>query len=138
MKAAKGSTKRALEALALNLQVEYRFIFYYPCLARLVPDDGTREIVLVLGEESVRHADAVVQVIRALGGTPPFPSIDTLPDLPAKELFRKQLEYEKLALVLHTQAAELVESKWRESLHRLAEAERRHIAAVEKILERLG
>ncbi|MDP2659294.1 MAG: ferritin-like domain-containing protein, partial [Dehalococcoidia bacterium] len=118
------TTARALELMAQTLVVEYRFIMHYPRLANMVPEGECRDIVKVLGEDSVRHADIVMEAIRSLGGTPPFPSMEPLPDLPVVSIFRKQLEYEKLALFLHTEAAEMVGPGSHDALKRIAEQER--------------
>lgn len=129
---------QAVGLMALVLQVEYRFIVYYPRLEGLLPDDESRATVRMLGEASVRHADLVGRVIRALGGTPGFPALEPFPDLPVVDIFRRQLEYEKLALMLHRGAAALVGQQWRELLRGVAEEERSHILGVEKILKALG
>ncbi len=86
----------------------------------------------------MRHADITAQVLRGMGAVPPFPGLEPLPDLPARDLFQKQLEYERLALMLHSEGANLVTEEWREPLRRIADEERGHIRAVERILERLG
>ena len=131
------TTTRALELMAQTLLVEYRLIMHYPRLSNMVPEGECRDIVMLLGEDSVRHADIVSQAIRSLGGAPPFPSVDPLPDLPVQAIFRRQLEYEKLALMLHSEAAGLV-GEWQPILLGIADEERSHIRIEERILERLG
>lgn len=138
MREARTSTARAIELMAQTLQVEYRFIVHYPRLMDMAPDTESRGMMQRIGSDSVKHADVVRQAIQALGGTPPFPALEALPDLPIGEMFRKQLEYERLALMLHSRAAELVGPEWREAVRRIAEEERWHIRGVEGILERLG
>ncbi|MCL4369315.1 MAG: ferritin-like domain-containing protein [Chloroflexi bacterium] len=128
---------RALELLGQILQVEYRFIIHYPRLMDMAPDEETREMMRVVGESSVRHADVTAQVLRTLGAVPPFPAFEALPADPPKRIFERQLEYEKLALMLHSEAAGLVE-EWRPILQSIADEERSHIRIVERILEQLG
>lgn len=132
------ATAQAMELMAKTLQVEYRFLVYYHRLMDLVPNDQNRANVRMLGEDSLRHADLVSQTIRAMGGTPAFPPLEPFPGLPVREIFQRQLEYEKLALMLHTRAAELVAPEWREPLLGIAKQERWHVLVVEKILEELG
>ena len=128
---------RAQELLGQVLQVEYRFIIHYPRLMDMAPDKETRELMRLVGESSVRHADVTAQALRTLGVVPPFPAFEALPEDPPKKIFEKQLEYEKLALMLHSEAASLVE-EWQPVLQGIADEERSHIRTVERILERLG
>lgn len=130
--------RRAIELLEQVLQVEYRFIVHYPRLMEMTPDNETREIMRMVGEASVRHADTTAQILRRMGAIPPFPGLEPLPDLPVRDLFQRQLEYEKLALMLYSQAAELVAEEWQDSVRRIAEEEQWHIQGVERILGRLG
>lgn len=125
-----------LDLLAKALQVEYRIIAHYPKLMSLVTDES-RDTVLVLGSDSIRHSDAVMAVIRNLGDEPPFPHVDPLPELPIEDLFKMQLEYEKLALFLHTEAARLAPPEHQATFQQLAQQERVHILGVERILERI-
>jgi bacterioferritin (cytochrome b1) len=131
-------TERALGLMGQTLQVEYRFIIHYPRLKEMLPDEESRRIIQVLGEDSTRHADIVARAMRDLGGTPLFPSLEPLPDLSVREVLQRQLEYERLALMLHTEAAGLVGDEWREHLQRIAEQERWHIEGMEMVLKRLG
>ena len=130
--------REALDHLIRALEVEYRFILYYPRLERLMPDGDTASKVRTLGQASLRHAETVSQAILALGGTATVPTVEPLPDpLDLKALFRIQLKYEKLALWLYTRAAALVPLELAPRFGELAREEERHIKMTEDILHRL-
>lgn len=127
---------RALMALGNVLALEYRFIFHYPRLMELVAEKQVKEWVRVLVEDSGHHADMVASLITRLGGDWVMPDIEPLPEsLDLKQLFQKQLEYERLALWLHSQAAELLTGEDAATAWEIAESERWHIALVERIIE---
>jgi len=129
----------ALGILGRTLEVEYRFIFHYPRLLPLVPDEESRHALKTLGDNSVQHAEIVATVIRALGGEQVIPTIDPLPEpLDLPQLFREQLEYERLALALHRQAAEVVGPGYADQFRAIAAQEEGHIQLVEGILGRLS
>jgi len=127
----------AIELLQQVLQVEYRIIVHYPRLMAMTPDEESRELMRRVGESSVRHADVTAQILRQMGVVPPFPGVEPPPDEPPRELFQRQLEYERLALMNHSRAAGLVAEEWQGALERIADEERGHIRWVERILERL-
>jgi len=129
---------QALELLARTLQLEYRFIMDYPRLMRMFRDREVKATLRLLWKDSACHADALTHVIRGLGGAPPFPTQEPLPNLPVPEILRKQLEYEKEAQTLHTQAAGLAGPLRLGPLRDIAQQERWHVLRVERILYRLG
>lgn len=136
---AEGPVGEALDLLRRALDVEYRFILYYPKVEKLMPDEDTAQKVRLLGQDSVRHADIVSQAITNLGGAATIPTLDPLPDpLNLQGLFRTQLEYEKLALWLYNQAAGLVPPELASYFGTIAEQEKWHIRVTEGILQRLG
>ena len=126
-----------VELLGRSLQVEYRIIVHYPKLMAMLPDEETRNLALTLGLDSIRHADTVREVIMGLGEEPPFPSVDALPDVSVRDIFRRQLEYEKLAFLLHTEAANLASPEHKAAFRRIAQEESHHIEGVERILKKL-
>lgn len=130
--------KDAQKVLSRALEVEYQIIVHSPQIARMIPDKELSMKVDRLGLDSVRHADVVANAISKLGGVPPFPHFEPLPEpLDLKDFFRKQLELEHLALDLHTRAAGILGEQSAQSLQRLAEDERWHIKVVEDIISRL-
>jgi bacterioferritin (cytochrome b1) len=130
--------KEAYEVLSRALEVEYQIIVHSPQIARMIPGKELSVKVEQLGLDSVRHADVVAHTISKLGGVPPFPRFELLPELlDLKDLFRKQLELEHLALDLHTRAAGILGEQSAQPLQRLAEDERRHIKVVEDIISSL-
>ena len=63
----------------------------------------------------------MANAISGLGGIPPFPSIVPLSEpVDFKDFFQRQLDLERLAFNLHTQASEGVGEQWAPSLHKLA------------------
>ncbi len=132
------TTKEAYELLSQALEVEYQIIVHSPQVARMIPEKELSVKVEQLGLDSVRHADVVANTISKLGGVPPFPRFEPLPELlDLKDFFRKQLDLEHLALDLHTRAAGILGEQSGQSLQQLAEDERRHIKVVEDIISRL-
>ena len=127
-----------IDILARALEVEYQIIIHSPRVAKMMPDKQLELKVELLGQDSIRHADIVAATITKLGSIPPFPSFTPLPEpLNLKDFFKKQLVLEKLALDLHSQAAESVGDDLAPSLRQLAEQERWHIRIVEEILSRI-
>lgn len=83
----------------------------------------------------------VLFVLKKLGGgAEPELGIDPFPEGKSlHQIFRLQLEKEKLALWLHSQAAELAtDLQMRRSMEIVALEERYHVEVVEKILSWLG
>jgi len=130
--------KEAYELLSRALEVEYQIIVHSPQVARMMPEKELSVKVEQLGLDSVRHADVVAATISKLGGVPPFPRFEPLPEiLDVKWFFQKQLELEHTALDLHRRASEIVGEELAPSLQRLAADERWHIKVVEDIISRL-
>ncbi|MDP3062651.1 MAG: hypothetical protein Q8O40_05510 [Chloroflexota bacterium] len=103
-----------------------------------MPDKETAQKVKALGQASVRHAETVSRAIACLGEEPTTPTLEALPDpLDLREFFRLQLEYEKLALWLHSKAAELVPPEMASQFRQIAKEEESHITLTEAILGRL-
>ena len=134
----KGEAKGPLDALKRALEVEYAFIVHYPRVAKMMPDEELASKVEALGRHSIRHADMVSKTISALGEVAPFPILEALPEpLDLRVFFLTQLELEKLALMLHTEASEGVTGDLASPLLQMADQEREHIKTVEEILSRL-
>lgn len=127
-----------LGILSRALEVEYTTIVNYPRIVKMMPDEQSASWVQLLGEDSIKHAEKVAAAISGLGGIPPFPRFELLPDNPdLVDFFEKQLELEYLALDLHSKAAEGVGEQFAPSLRQLAEQERWHIKIVNDILAEL-
>ncbi|MFH1219389.1 MAG: ferritin-like domain-containing protein [Candidatus Eisenbacteria bacterium] len=128
-----------LNLLNRALHLEYSMIVHYPRLANSVGDEDTRRLINELGSASIAHADAVADVIKALGGRPdwsfePFPSGKDL-----VTIMRTQLGNEKRALEFHHQAAEATEdASISARFIAMAREEEDHIRTVEKILRNLS
>ncbi len=139
VKTAKDASPRIIELLNQVLKVEYSLIIHYPRIASYIDDEETKETAVRLGEYSTRHADVAAKAIRELGGKPiwnfdPFPEVDSI--IP---IFRIQLNKEKQALNLHTEAANLVTNPvLRDKFTQMAKEEKEHIKLVETILSRVG
>ncbi len=128
----------ALELLERALEVEYRFILYYPRLSRIMPTPELGEKVRQLGESSRWHAEVTSTAISRLGGAVGVPTIESLPENgDLKELFTRQLEFEKLALWLHSRASELVPQDLKPFFITIVEQERQHSRLTEEILAAL-
>lgn len=123
--------------LAQALRLEYRMIIHYPKLLTVFPETESRRVLVALGTDSIRHADAVAEVLRSMGEEPPLPALEALPDLPLRQVFERQMEYEKLALALHTRAADLAPPEYQATLRRMAQEEELHIRGVQQILDGL-
>jgi rubrerythrin len=129
---------RGLELLGRALQIEYSMIVQYPQFAERISDEEIKRQVIALGVASTKHADVVSQAITKLGGTPEwsFEFVDRNTDL--LDIFTRQLEKERLALELHQQAASLLQDdSLGQEFAELAEEEKLHIRAVEKIIAAL-
>ena len=119
---AKQHYKVALDLLQRALDVEYQFITHYPHLAMMLHDEEMVSELQTLGEDSIKHADIVANAITKLGGVPSIPIIAALPEsMDLKEFFHKQLELEKEAYSLHTQAAENIGKELEYSFREIAE-----------------
>jgi bacterioferritin len=120
------------------LKIEYTLIVHYPRLASSIKDDEARKLALKLGTDSVRHADIVSRAITTLGGRPAWTFAPLPEDFDILQIFRIQLEKEKLALKLHRQAADLAQSRpIAAALKAIAVDEEHHIAAVELIIKKI-
>ena len=107
-------------------------------MEELMPDRETAQIVSALGKDSVEHADTVSKVMAALGEPSAAPKLEALPDpLDLTSFFRRQLEFERLALWLHNKAAELVPEELASGFRRIGQREEDHITMTERILSRL-
>ncbi len=120
------------------LRLEYSLIFHYPRLANSIKDSETRKSVAELGTASIHHADVVAHAISQLGGTPDW-SLAPFPDnYDLLQIFQIQLQKEKKALELHSQAANSVPpGPLVDDLRTLADEEKGHIAIVERIISHL-
>lgn len=130
---------RVIDLLNQALKLEYSLIVNYPRLASAIGDDETRQMTLTLGSDSIHHADIVANAITAIGGTPNW-SFEPFPlEMDIVDIFKKQLEKEKLALQLHQQGVNLVNSDYlRGKFSELVDEEKQHIELVDKIILRLS
>jgi rubrerythrin len=120
------------------LNVEYSLIVNYPLLAHMIQDKETQNMVNELGNASIKHYNVVSEALNKLGGD----IILTLENLPdnedLKQIFRRQLEKEKFALDMHQQCANLAQDRsLKNELTAIADEEKTHIKAVERILAKL-
>ncbi len=138
-KTAKDDFSRIIELLNQSLRLEYSLIIHYPRIASYIDDEETKKMAMRLGEYSTHHADVVAKAIRELGGEPIW-SFDSFPvSENLISIFRAQLDKEKLALSLHTEAANLfLNPMLRDKFTQMAREEKEHIKLVETILSRLG
>jgi len=138
---AKKSSENLTTISLLNqiLQLEYSLIVHYPRLASAIRDEAVRKLALGLGSASVDHANIVAKAITKLGGKPVW-SFGAFPHgKDTSEIFKIQLEKEKLALKLHQQSAELImNASLKDDFNKLAKEEESHIKTVENILSKLG
>lgn len=136
---AKDDPSRIIELLKQALKLEYSLIIHYPRVASRIDDKETKEMAIRLGEDSVRHADVVAKAIEELGEKPVW-SFDPFSESAGLiPIFQIQLDKEKQALNLHTEAANSVLNPMlRDRFNQLAEEEKGHIKLVETILSRLG
>ena len=130
---------RVIELLNRALNVEYSMIAYYPRIADSIDDAETKETILKLGMDSTRHADIVTNAVRELGGEPSW-TLEPFPESESQtQLFRIQLDREKLASVIYEEVAGMAKSPvLRDKVNQLITEEKGHILLVEAILNRLG
>jgi len=122
-----------------SLEVEYSFIISYPRIASTISNSEIKNIMMKLGEDSMRHADTVAGIITELGGTPEwsFQLVDTVNNL--SDILQKQLQKEELAFKLHGQTAELAhDQEMKDKLKQLGEAEKWHIRATKEMMAKLA
>jgi bacterioferritin len=130
--------QKLLETLRRALKVEYSLIVHYPRLANSIKDKNIRNLVTSLGTASIKHANVIADTITKMGGQPAwsfddFPNEDNLVDI-----FKMQLEKEKLALQLHEESANLVDDVTLfHHFKQIAEEEKKHISTVNGIISGL-
>jgi len=132
-------SSQIVDRLNQALKLEYSIIIHIPRIASIIKDEKTREMALMLGNASIKHADIVASAISELGGSPEwaFQAAPVEEDL--VEIFQKQLDKEKLALQLHQDTASLIQDRnLRLKFDQIAREEEEHIQIVNNILERLG
>lgn len=130
-------TTNIVDVLNRILYIEYASIWHYPRLAEKITDKEAREYFIQLGEDSIRHADQGVQLVRACGGEPIL-SIDKEPEENIVCVLQHMLEMEKLAAWLYRQATGLTTSdEIKKLLLNHAHEEEDHAKSVEKILMRI-
>ena len=126
---------KEIDLLNQALQLEYTLIVQYAKFAELINDGEVQRLVRGLGTASIKHADVVSRAIVQLGGIPRWSFEIVEPGIDVLRIFQTQLEKEKLARELHTQAADLVDDiSLKEEFSQMAKEEERHIEIVEKIL----
>ena len=132
------NAEQLLATLNQALTLEYTLIIHYPRLASMIQDADTRKLVNELGSASVKHADVVATAITSLGGKANWSFHSFPPQVDLVDIFRTQLEKEKMARDLHQQSAHMVTAgKLRDRFEEIAKEEETHIKTVEKILKRL-
>jgi rubrerythrin len=130
--------QKLLETLSKSLIVEYSLIVHYPRIATMIRDKKIRELVNYLGTASIKHANVIADTITELGGKPVW-AFDDLPntDNPVN-IFKIQLEKEKLALELHQQSVSLApDISLANHFKEIAEEEKKHINTVNQIISNL-
>ena len=81
-----------IELLNQALNIEYSLIVHIPRIASLIEDEETRELVLKLGNDSIKHADVVAHAIENLGGIPAW-SFESFPaETDIVTIFQKQVD----------------------------------------------
>lgn len=127
-----------IELLNQALNIEYSLIVHIPRIASLIEDEETRELVLKLGNDSIKHADVVAHAIENLGGIPAW-SFESFPaERDIVTIFQKQLEKEKRALQLHQKSASLAQdTALKANFAKIAKDEEWHIQVVNDILSKL-
>jgi len=121
------------------LRLEYSSIIHLPRIASSVTDEKVREMVLILENTSLKHADIVARTISALGGNPDWAFESAPIGENIVEIFQKQLDKEKLALQLHLDSASLIQDRnLKLTFAQLARDHESHIQIINKILERLS
>ena len=132
-------TEEMIDLLNQVLQIEYSMIVNYPRLTSHLENEATRDKALQLGQDSIRHADIVSNIITELGGEPnwSFTTIDQ--ETPLSELFSEQFGAEKLAYDSYKKCAGLSsDTVLQDQLRSIAEEEKEHMQLVEDILAELG
>ena len=132
-------SSQIVDQLNKALKLEYSIIIHMPRIASGIEDEETKEKALILGSTSIKHADTVANAISTLGGNPEwaFESIPVGKNL--VEIFKKQLDKEKLALQLHQENASLIRDRsLKLKFDQLARDEEWHIQIVNDILLKLG
>ena len=120
--------RATLEMLQRALEIEYQFITNYSNLAKIMHNEELASKLKVLGEDSIKHADMVSDAIIGLDGLVSIPVTELLPeDLDLKGFFSKQLELEKKAFVLYSEAAEKLGEELKPAFCQIAAQEQCHI-----------
>lgn len=131
-------SSQIVDQLNQALKLEYSIIIYIPRIASIIEDEKTREMALTLGNAAIKHADTVANAISVLGGNPEwaFESVPVGKGL--VEIFKEQLDREKLALQLHQESAGLIQDRsLKLKFEKLARDHERHIQLINDILLRL-
>ena len=129
---------RFIGLLNQGLRLEYGYIIHYPWLAEGLKDGESRELLLWLVRDSMRHADKIAGIIAALGEEPEW-GFEPRPQGSPYEVLKKQIEMEKLVHWLYRQAADLApQPDWREQLAGVSQDELGHVQALEKVLAGLA
>lgn len=126
-----------IDLLKQILPIEYEFVKYYEYLVPRVDKETGRKVRQLI-EESINHAKVIAEFLQSLDTTIDIEftqvrvpeSQDSIIDM-----FKRQLENEKLVRWLQLQAAEYTENgAYREQLLRMASQEDTHIELVESIV----
>jgi bacterioferritin (cytochrome b1) len=133
-----GETVTVVDVLNRILYIEYASIWHYPRVAEKIADKEAKEYFIQLGEDSMRHADEGIRLIRSFGGEPLL-KIDDVPEEDIFCILQHMLEMEKLAAWLYRQATGLTDNDdTKKLLLEQAHEEELHAKSVEKILMRLA
>ncbi len=129
-----------VDLLNQALKLEYSVIIHIPRIASSITDEKTREMAIVLGVTTIKHADVVARTISALGGSPEW-VFESAPPVGEDivEIFQKQIDNEKLALQLHQDSASLIQDRnLRLKFNQLSRDHERNIETINTILEGLS
>jgi len=130
---------KTIELMNRALEVEYSCIVHFTRLSTIIKNEEIRNLIVELGQDSVRHASIVADIVKELGGNPlwsfePFPE-----DMDLVSIFQMQLEKEEIALELHLQNAKSqVDGSIKSKLEGIANDEEKHIQIVKDILSKLA
>ena len=127
-----------VDLLNESLKLEYSMIINYPLINKAIKDPDIKKMVEILGTVSIKHADAIADVVTALGGKPQWDFEPAPQEIDLQKIFLSQLEKEKKALQLHGQSAGMFSDRTlRDKFEQIAKQEQSHIKLVEDILELL-
>lgn len=128
---------KIIDLLNLALDIECSVGLWCDHLAKQGDAESAR-LLKFLQAQSLEHEEFVRQTIRELGEEPREQITRPDPALTPKELLERQLEQERLAQLIHGQAAQLAPTEEiSKKLVKISNDEKEHVAIVERILSRM-